>query len=214
MRRELGGRAVYRSRAARHRRSVLVLTLLILLTLGLVVVVGSSGGRERVVYDRAAAVAYADRWALDRNPAYWSSPDADCANYVSQCLAAGGLRESAGPEGDWRSDGTAFPATAWVNCGRQKLVLSRDDAGHSPYIVRASGSLPSGWRRGDIVYLGDREHGRVEWKHVVICAGKERGRWVYDSHTTAYRRVTIGTWYPEHFSVIRYCRVADEVTYE
>lgn len=42
-------------------------------------------------YDRAAAVAYADAWAQERNPEY-ANLESNCTNYVSQVLAAGGKR--------------------------------------------------------------------------------------------------------------------------
>jgi hypothetical protein len=48
---------------------------------------------------------------------------------------------------------------------------------------------------------------------VIICVGKIGGEWVYDSHTTAYLRQPLDMWYPEHFSQIRYCRIADVVSY-
>lgn len=42
-------------------------------------------------YDRAAAVAYAHRWAFGRNPAFYNFQDlgGDCTNFASQCLYAG-----------------------------------------------------------------------------------------------------------------------------
>ena len=42
-------------------------------------------------YDEAAAVAYARRWALLRNPAYldFHGLGGDCTNFVSQCLYSG-----------------------------------------------------------------------------------------------------------------------------
>lgn len=42
-------------------------------------------------YDREAAVAYARRWALTRNPRYYNFDKlgGDCTNFVSQCLFAG-----------------------------------------------------------------------------------------------------------------------------
>ena len=42
-------------------------------------------------YDRDAAVAYARRWALSRNPLYYDFEDigGDCTNFASQCLFAG-----------------------------------------------------------------------------------------------------------------------------
>ena len=48
-------------------------------------------------YDPQAAANYADTWWNGRNPAYHDYGDYDCANFVSQCLIAGGLSLSAGP---------------------------------------------------------------------------------------------------------------------
>ena len=41
-------------------------------------------------YDRANAIAYAQKWYNSRNPQYYSYTS-DCANFVSQCLLAGGI---------------------------------------------------------------------------------------------------------------------------
>lgn len=42
-------------------------------------------------YDRAAAVAYAHRWAFARNPQFYDyeTIGGDCTNFASQCLYAG-----------------------------------------------------------------------------------------------------------------------------
>jgi hypothetical protein len=212
MRRDRGRRRIYRSRAVRRRRTLIVVSIVVVLA-GLVVAAGQSGGRERVTYDRGAAAAYADQWALRTNPRYWASPDNDCANFVSQCLAAGGLRPLGDPGRDWHTNGTDFPTVAWVNCVAQKRSLSAGAEGHTPYIASSSGALPRDWAAGDVVYLGNTVAGETEWQHVIICAGKTGGTWVYDSHTTAYLRKPLGVWYPEHFSLIRYCHVADSVRY-
>ena len=161
----------------------------------------------------SAATDYADAWALKVNPEYWSSPDSDCANFVSQCLAAGGLRPTYDAGREWRSNGTEFPTVAWVNCGAQLRALSARSAGHSRYIARTTRTLPSGWAAGDIVYLGNVVDGNVEWQHVIICAGRQDGEWVYDSHTTAIRRVALDHWYPAHFTEVRFCHLAGSVTY-
>ena len=42
-------------------------------------------------YNRAAAVAYARDWARNRNESYYDY-SSDCANFVSQCLFAGGIK--------------------------------------------------------------------------------------------------------------------------
>ncbi len=214
MSREAGRRRIYRVRAVRRRRSALAVFVAVALALIVVYAAqGSSRRPVRVTYDRAAAVAYADAWALKVNPEYWSSPESDCANFVSQCLAAGGLRATSDAGREWRADGAGFPTVAWVNCGAQKRAFSARAAAHSRYIVRASPALPSGWARGDIVYLGNVVDGKVEWQHVIICAGRRGGAWVYDSHTAAYRHATLDHWYPAHFSEARFCRIADAVAY-
>jgi hypothetical protein len=214
MSRDQTRRRIYRSRAVRRRRSALAVFLAVALA-AIVVVAAQGGGRERVrvTYDRAAAADYADAWALKSNPEYWSSPDNDCANFVSQCLAAGGLRPTYDAGREWRSNGTEFPTIAWVNCGAQMRALSASAAGHSRYIVRATRTLPRGWAAGDIVYLGNVVGGKLEWQHVIICAGRQGGAWVYDSHTTAYRRETLDRWYPAHFTEVRFCRISGSVSY-
>ena len=216
MSREVGGRRIYKSRAVRRRRSALV--VVIAATLALVVIVTAQGARPkpvRVTYDRRAAAAYADVWALKVNPEYWSSPDSDCANFVSQCLAAGGLRPTSDAGREWRSNGLEFPTTAWVNCGAQKraLACTRRDAHLATSCGSRARCRPDG-RPETFVYLGNVEGGKLEWQHVIICAGRRGREWVYDSHTTALRRVTLDHWYPAHFSAVRYCRVAGEVVYD
>ena len=214
MSRDQGRRRIYRSRAVRRRRSALA--VFVAVALAAIVIVAAQGGgrgRVRVTYDRRAAADYADAWALKSNPEYWSSPDNDCANFVSQCLAAGGLRPTYDDGREWRSNGTEFPTVAWVNCGAQLQALSAGAAAHSRYIARASRALPRKWAAGDIVYLGNVVDGEVEWQHVIICAGRQGGEWVYDSHTAAYRRETLDHWYPAHFTEVRYCHVAGVVTY-
>ncbi len=46
---------------------------------------------QKIVYDRAAAVAYARKWALLRNPAFYDFEKigGDCTNFASQCIFAG-----------------------------------------------------------------------------------------------------------------------------
>ncbi|MEI6449207.1 MAG: amidase domain-containing protein [Actinomycetes bacterium] len=219
MRRDTGRRRIYRSRAVRRRRSVfavfIVAVCIVVALAGVVLAAGQSGGRtrERVTYDRSAAAAYADQWALGNNPRYWSSPDNDCANFVSQCLAAGGLRPLNDPGVEWYANATELPTIAWVNCVAQRRALAARAGIHTRYIARSTRRLPRGWAAGDVVYLGNTIDGKDEWQHVIICVGKTGGTWVYDSHTAAHLRQPLEVWYPEHFSLVRYCHVADAVSY-
>ena len=67
-------------------------------------------------YDREAAVAYAKKWALGRNPAYkdYELLGGDCTNYISQSLHAGGIPfDHNGEEYKkwyWYSDGNRTPS--------------------------------------------------------------------------------------------------------
>jgi len=117
------------------------------------------------------------------------------------------------PGREWHANGTDFPTIAWVNCGAQKRSLSARDEAHTTYIARTSPTLPRDWAAGDVVYLGNTVEGKTEWQHVIICVGRRGGEWVYDSQTTAYLRQPLDVWYPEHFSLIRYCHIADAVNY-
>ena len=215
---ERGPRTLYRTggvpRARDLRRRRLAFGALVLLgALAIGVVVARGGGGGRVVYDRATAAAYADRWAMGANPAYWHSTTDDCANFVSQCVAAGGLRPLSGGAGSWRPNGRAFPRIGWVNCDAQRRVWSAGSDTAPPYIASTTTRLPSRWEAGDVIYLGNLVDGAPQWQHAIICVGRRHGHWIYDSHTVAHRHRTLATWYPAHFTLIRFCHLADVVRY-
>lgn len=46
---------------------------------------------REIEYNRAAAVSYAEKWALRRNPDYldFNGLGGDCTNFISQCVYAG-----------------------------------------------------------------------------------------------------------------------------
>ncbi|MBP3352092.1 MAG: amidase domain-containing protein [Lachnospiraceae bacterium] len=46
---------------------------------------------REITYNRTAAVYYARKWALGRNPAYYDFEEVggDCTNFASQCIYAG-----------------------------------------------------------------------------------------------------------------------------
>ena len=62
-------------------------------------------------YDPQAAVSYSDTWWDGRNPDYhdYSSSGGDCANFVSQCLIAGGLDLSVCGSCTWIDDKGCLP---------------------------------------------------------------------------------------------------------
>ena len=84
-------------------------------------------------YDRAAAVAYLDRYSHSRNPEWYNFTDegGNCQNYASQALLAGGIPMDYDGEEQWKcyiedpdydpginEDETAYGRTrSWVNVG-------------------------------------------------------------------------------------------------
>lgn len=73
-------------------------------------------------YDPVAAVNYAEKYAHSRNTAYADHTTNDCANFVSQCLAAGGI-----PTNDtWKPE-----SSAWIGCGDFYRFLTNGGYGTS-----------------------------------------------------------------------------------
>ena len=110
---------------------------------------------RQVPYDRDAAVAYARRWAMGRNPAYYDFErlGGDCTNFASQCIYAGAGTMNFTPVMGWyyRSSYDRSPSWTGVEYLYDFLV---NNQGVGPYAQEVSRSevLP-----GDIVQLGTAE---------------------------------------------------------
>ncbi len=66
-------------------------------------------------YNRGLAVAYAHRWAFERNPAYYSfdGVGGDCTSFASQCLFAGSGVMNYTPTFGWYYISSYNRAPAW-----------------------------------------------------------------------------------------------------
>ena len=107
-------------------------------------------------YDRAAAVAYARRWALDRNPAYYDFEQigGDCTNFVSQCLFAGAGVMNYTRDLGWYYRSLSDRAAAWSGVEYlYRFLISNKTAGPAARVVSQGKA-----QRGDVVQLG-REDG-------------------------------------------------------
>lgn len=69
-----------------------------------------------IPYDRAHAVEYARRWALDRNPLFYNFEGlgGDCTNFVSQCVLAGCCVMNYTPDFGWYYQSPDDRAPAWT----------------------------------------------------------------------------------------------------
>ena len=141
-------------------------------------------------YDSQQAVAYAEQWSGSRrNPDYRSYSGADCMNYVSQCLRAGGLETGS----DWQ------PYTAsWVGC------VSFVNA------MRARGYQVIENPSADQIYPGNPvmyqwKGSSYEWSHATICVGYDgNGTPIVNGHTRDREHVS---WNYGASSASRMCTI-------
>jgi hypothetical protein len=67
-------------------------------------------------YDRESAVAYARRWALGRNSAFYDFEyiGGDCTNFASQCIYAGAGIMNYTPETGWFYRSASDRTASWT----------------------------------------------------------------------------------------------------
>ena len=118
-----------------------------------------------VPYDRALAVAYADRWAYGRNPEYYdfSRIGGDCTNFASQCVFAGAGYMNYTPTFGWYYISVNNRAPAWTGVRYfYDFLTTNKGAGPFGREVPLSQTEP-----GDIVQL-DLGSGRFRHTPVVV----------------------------------------------
>lgn len=107
---------------------------------------------REIAYDRNAAVAYARRWALDRNPAYYDFQDigGDCTSFASQSIYAGARTMNFTPVMGWyyRSSYDRTPSWSGVEY-LYNFLVNNHSVGPYGHVVPQSEAMP-----GDIVQLG------------------------------------------------------------
>lgn len=117
-------------------------------------------------YDRQAAVAYAKRWALDRNPAYYNFEQigGDCTNFASQSIYAGAKIMNFTPVTGWYYRSSSDRSASWTGVEYlYKFLVSNRSVGPFGYIVSQREVMP-----GDIVQLGDK-NGRFYHSPVITA---------------------------------------------
>lgn len=107
---------------------------------------------QEIPYNRDAAVAYARRWALERNPAYYDFEKigGDCTNFVSQCIYAGAQTMNFTPVFGWYYRSSYDRSASWSGV-RYLYNFLVNNQGIGPYarVVQQREAEP-----GDIVQLG------------------------------------------------------------
>lgn len=125
---------------------------------------------REIPYNRDAAVAYARRWALGRNRAYYDFEKigGDCTNFASQSIFAGSRVMNFTPVMGWYYRSSSDRSASWsgVQYLYQFLVNNRS-VGPYAHEVSQSEVLP-----GDIVQLGARD-GRFYHSPVITAVTPE-----------------------------------------
>ncbi len=127
-------------------------------------------------YDRAAAVAYANRWAYFRNPEYYDfSPiGGDCTSFASQCILAGGAPMNFTETFGWYYINIDDRAPAWTGVKYLfNFLINNKGVGPFGHQVGISEIQP-----GDICQLiTDAE----DWQHTPVITAVDGMRPTFDT---------------------------------
>lgn len=107
---------------------------------------------REISYDRNAAVAYARRWALDRNPAYYDFEElgGDCTNFTSQSIYAGAKVMNFTPVMGWYYRSSYDRTPSWTGVEYLfNFLVNNQSVGPYAHVVSQNEVMP-----GDIVQLG------------------------------------------------------------
>lgn len=116
---------------------------------------GQESAMESLPYRADLAVAYARRWALGRNPAYYNfeAIGGDCTNFASQCLYAGAGVMNYTPVMGWYYHSPDDRTAAWTGVEYlYRFLVNNKTAGPYAHLVPREEARP-----GDLVQLGDRD---------------------------------------------------------
>ncbi len=112
---------------------------------------------REIPYNRAAAVAYARKWALDRNLAYYDFENigGDCTNFASQSIYAGAKVMNFTPVTGWYYRSSFDRTASWSGVEYlYQFIVNNRSVGPYGHIVEQNGVQP-----GDIVQLGSYSRG-------------------------------------------------------
>lgn len=129
-------------------------------------------------YDRAKAVAYAQKWALKRNPAYldFHGLGGDCTNFVSQCLYAGCGTMNDTPVYGWYYINGNRRTPSWTGVSYLYNFLTQNK-GAGPF---ARETERGEMQPGDVVQLALKD---APFTHAVLVVDVQDGEIYVAAHT-------------------------------
>ncbi len=125
-------------------------------------------------YDVTAAVKYSDKYVLKYNSNYFNFDPwgGDCANFVSQCLNAGGIPQTDG----WYYNNNGSHSSSWTTAGGVLNWMANN------YGKRIDDPKAGDIYTGSVVAYDFENDG--SWDHVTFCVGQDSaGNPVVNSHS-------------------------------
>ena len=131
----------------------------------------------QIPYNRQKAVAYAKKWALSRNPAYYSfdGMGGDCTNFASQCVFAGCGVMNYTKDTGWYYHSQNDRAAAWSSVKYLHRFLT-ENTSVGPYAKETDASEI---QPGDLVQLGNGDH----FYHTPVVVAVEDNNIYVAAHT-------------------------------
>ena len=113
-----------------------------------------------IPYNRQAAVAYAHRWSMSRNPAFFdfSNLGGDCTNFASQCLFAGTGIMNFTPELGWYYIDVNNRSPSWTGVPFFWDFMVRREISDGPFGLQTTQNFI---RPGDFVQIRFRNSSEV-----------------------------------------------------
>ena len=129
-------------------------------------------------YNVSNAIAYADKYCINYNSSYnsYKGRGGDCANFVSQCLYAGGFKQ----DSVWYKH-----SVAWINVMKQIAHFKA----YGTFLNATNSNLI----KGNPIYFD--WNGDSTYDHATICVGRNNsGIAILDSHTKDLYHATWTNW--------------------
>ena len=178
---------------ARWRRQIIVVLAIMLATASSIVLCPApdvSAG----TYNPLKAVQYANQWWNKRNPKFQSYGFNDCANYVSQCLIAGGLSLRASPSAD--------KSGSLAQCTSLDAYLT-NTLKATVWKTSSSARPPTALQPGDVAIFGNW----LGLRHAVFVSAKQtNGQPLFNAHTYDRLRTTID-WLFSAWTYVKYYHI-------
>ena len=144
-------------------------------------------------YDRQKAVAYAHRWAYNRNPAFYdySGIGGDCTNFTSQCIYAGAGVMNYTPTFGWYYIDPNNKSPSWTGVPYiYNFMVTNEGPGPYGRLADISQVLP-----GDFVQLGNASGAFYHTPFIVAKRGNRPQDILVAAHSNDVDYKPLNTYY-------------------